>query len=56
MHPFVRAPAATASGSPKAEGAQSLVASPAAKKGGWYMKAVDNFVAWFKKLFGGRKK
>ena len=26
------------------------------RKGRWYMRAVDNFVAWFKKLFGGRKK
>ena len=26
------------------------------RKGRWYMKAVDNFVAWFKGLFGGRKK
>jgi hypothetical protein len=30
--------------------------APAERNRRWQMKAVDNFVAWIKKLFGGRKK
>jgi hypothetical protein len=43
------------SGSQEPRAHKSRVASPATGKGRWYMRAVDNVVAWFKKLFGGRK-